>query len=58
MAQLKILILSLEYSSGIGGGVGTHVQELSTGLALVGDFVTVLSDTVGSPERLKGVGSC
>jgi len=44
-------MLSLEYSSGVGGGVGTHVQELSTGLSLAGDFVTALSGTVGSPNH-------
>jgi glycosyltransferase involved in cell wall biosynthesis len=49
--ELKILMLSLEYSSGIGGGVGTHVQELSTGLELAGDRITVLSGTVGQPRR-------
>lgn len=48
ISKLKILILSLEYSSTIGG-VGTHVQELSTGLAAAGDHVTVLSGTVGQP---------
>jgi hypothetical protein len=51
LAQLKILLLTLEYSLGVGGGVGTHVQKLSTGLSLAGDFVTVLSGTVGSPNH-------
>lgn len=50
-ANLKILILSLEYSPEISGGVGTHAQELSTGLADAGDSVSVLSCTVGKPER-------
>jgi alpha-maltose-1-phosphate synthase len=48
---MKILMLSLEYSSGVGGGVGTHVQELSNGLAMTGDSVTVLSGTVGQPKH-------
>jgi glycosyltransferase involved in cell wall biosynthesis len=48
---MKILILSLEYSPGASGGVGTHVQELSTGLARAGDSVTVLAGTVGRQER-------
>lgn len=51
MDQVKPLILSLEYSSGVGGGIGTHVQELSKGLAMAGDSVTLLSGTVGQPEH-------
>ena len=47
---MRVLILSLEYSSTVGG-VGTHVQELSTGLAAAGDLVTVLSGTVGQARR-------
>jgi glycosyltransferase involved in cell wall biosynthesis len=46
---IKTLMLSLEYSSGVGGGVGTHVQELSKGLAMAGDSVILLSGTVGQP---------
>lgn len=53
--NLRILILSLEYSPEISGGVGTHAQELSTGLADAGDSVSVLSCTVGKPEcRVEG----
>lgn len=47
---MRVLIISLEYSSTVGG-VGTHVQELSTGLAAAGDLVTVLSGTVGQARR-------
>lgn len=43
-------MLSLEYSPEISGGVGTHVQELTTGLARSGVFVTVLSGTIGKHE--------
>lgn len=50
---MKLLLLSMEYSPGLSGGVGTHVQELSTGLAATGDSVTVLSGTVGKHERIR-----
>lgn len=49
---MKILMLSLEYSPGLSGGVGTHVQELSAGLARSGDSVTVLSGTTGKHQCL------
>jgi alpha-maltose-1-phosphate synthase len=49
---LNILILSMEYSPEISGGIGTHVQELSAGLARNGDRVAVLACTVGKPEKL------
>jgi glycosyltransferase involved in cell wall biosynthesis len=51
--SMKLLLLSMEYSPGLSGGVGTHVQELSTGLAATGDSVTVLSGTVGKHERTR-----
>lgn len=50
--SLKVLMLSLEYSPEISGGVGTHAQELSSGLAQVGDSVTVLACTMGPAERI------
>jgi alpha-maltose-1-phosphate synthase len=49
---LKILILSMEYSPEISGGVGTHVQELSAGLSRYGDRVAVLACTAGKPEKI------
>lgn len=49
---LKILILSMEYSPEISGGVGTHVQELSAGLSRNGDRVAVLACTMGRAETL------
>jgi glycosyltransferase involved in cell wall biosynthesis len=49
--NLKVLILSMEYSPGVSGGVGTHVQELAAGLTFAGDRVTLLAGTVGSAER-------
>ena len=49
---LKILILSMEYSPEISGGVGTHVQELSAGLSRNGDRVAVVACTVGKQEKI------
>jgi glycosyltransferase involved in cell wall biosynthesis len=49
---LNVLILSMEYSPAISGGVGTHVQELSTGLSRCGDRVAVLACTAGKAEKL------
>ena len=49
---LKILILSMEYSPEISGGVGTHVQELSVGLSRNGDRVAVVACTVGKSEKI------
>ena len=49
---LNILILSMEYSPEISGGVGTHVQELSAGLSRNGDHVAVLACTVGRAQKL------
>ncbi len=51
--QLKILIISLEYSPEASGGVGTHVEELSTCLALAGDSVMVVAGTTGQPARFS-----
>lgn len=49
---LKVLILSMEYSPEISGGVGTHVQELSAGLSSNGDRVAVVACTVGKQEKI------
>lgn len=49
---LKVFLMSLEYSPEASGGVGTHVEELSTGLALAGDSVTVVAGTVGKQRCL------
>src|SRR5262249_12379047 len=49
--SLNVLILSMEYSPEISGGVGTHVQELSAGLGRNGDRVAVLACTVGKAEK-------
>ncbi len=50
--RLNVLMLSLEYSPEISGGVGTHAQELSSGLAQAGDSITVLACTMGPAERI------
>jgi len=49
---LNILMLSMEYSPEISGGVGTHVQELSAGLSRHGDRVAVVACTVGEMQKL------
>jgi alpha-maltose-1-phosphate synthase len=49
--SLNVLILSMEYSPEISGGVGTHVQELSAGLGRKGDRVAVLACTVGKAGK-------
>lgn len=46
-SALKVMILSLEYSPKLSGGVGTHVMELSRGLGRVGHQVTVIAYTPG-----------
>jgi glycogen synthase len=48
---MKILIISLEYSPTASGGVGTHVEELSSSLAQAGDSVTVVAGTLGQPAQ-------
>ncbi|HET9183289.1 MAG TPA: glycosyltransferase family 4 protein [Candidatus Angelobacter sp.] len=47
---MKILVLSMEYSPEISGGVGTHVQELSAILSRTGDSVAVVACTLGKGE--------
>jgi glycosyltransferase involved in cell wall biosynthesis len=48
----NFLILSMQYSDEIGGGVGISAQELSAGLSRSGDHVVVLSCTLGKPAKL------
>jgi alpha-maltose-1-phosphate synthase len=45
------LILTMQYSDEIGGGIGISAQELSAGLSRNGDHVTVLSCTLGKREK-------
>jgi alpha-maltose-1-phosphate synthase len=49
----KVLILSMEYTSEVSGGVGTHVFELSKGLREAGCHVCVLACAPGKSETLQ-----
>jgi alpha-maltose-1-phosphate synthase len=50
---LKIMILSMEYTSEVSGGVGTHVYELARGLTQAGCQVCVLACTHGRSMTLQ-----
>jgi glycosyltransferase involved in cell wall biosynthesis len=50
---LKVMILSLEYSPKLSGGVGTHVMEMSRGLGRAGHQVTVIAFTPGQATTLS-----
>jgi glycosyltransferase involved in cell wall biosynthesis len=50
---LKALILAMEYTPNVAGGVGTYVYELARGLARGGCKVTVVAYTPGEPEVLR-----
>jgi glycosyltransferase involved in cell wall biosynthesis len=50
---LKALILSMEYTPSVSGGVGTYVYELARGLAGAGCKVTVLAYTPGQGSELR-----
>jgi glycosyltransferase involved in cell wall biosynthesis len=52
---LKILILALEFTPELSGGVGTHVLELATGLGELGHQVTVLAYASGKPTTRNQV---
>jgi alpha-maltose-1-phosphate synthase len=52
-SPLKVMILSLEYSPKLSGGVGTHVMELSRGLGRAGHQVTVIAFTPGQATTLS-----
>jgi alpha-maltose-1-phosphate synthase len=52
-SPLRVLLLTLEYTPKISGGVGTHVQELAVGLAHAGCQVTVLAYTAGAGTILR-----
>lgn len=53
---MKVLILSMEYSSTLSGGVGTHCQELAKALVGSGDEVVVMAYTPGSPQIVSEPG--
>jgi starch synthase len=50
---LEVLILSMEWTPKVSGGVGTHVFELGTGLARIGCRVTVLAYTPGERQHIE-----
>jgi len=50
---LKVLILAMEYTPNVAGGVGTYVYELARGLARGGCKVTVVAYTPGEPAVLR-----
>ncbi|QSQ25693.1 glycosyltransferase family 4 protein [Pyxidicoccus parkwayensis] len=50
---LSVLLLAMEYTPDVAGGVGTYVYELATGLARAGCSVTVLAYTPGEPAVLR-----
>lgn len=51
--SFNVMMLSLEYTPKISGGVGTHVLELSTGLSHNGCRVTVLASSSESTTTLR-----
>ncbi|NPC85658.1 glycosyltransferase, partial [Pyxidicoccus fallax] len=53
---LRALILSMEYTPNVAGGVGTYVYELARGLVRAGCRVTVLSYTPGEASVLREPG--
>jgi alpha-maltose-1-phosphate synthase len=52
-SALKVMILSLEYSPKLSGGVGTHVMEMSRGLGRAGHQATVITFTPGQAKTLS-----
>lgn len=50
---LKVLIVAMEYTPNVSGGVGTYVYELAHGLARSGCAVTVLAYSPGEPAVLR-----
>ncbi|MEM9489024.1 MAG: glycosyltransferase family 4 protein, partial [Myxococcota bacterium] len=51
---LDVLLLSMEWTPKVSGGVGTHVFELGTGLAARGHRTTVLAYTPSEPQHITG----
>jgi glycosyltransferase involved in cell wall biosynthesis len=51
--SLKVLIVAMEYTPKVSGGVGTYVFELANGLARSGCKVTVLAYTPGDAAVLR-----
>jgi glycosyltransferase involved in cell wall biosynthesis/predicted nucleotidyltransferase len=53
VSPLHAMVLSLEYTPKLSGGMGTQVFELSRGLAGAGHEVTVLAYAPGEPRVLE-----
>lgn len=53
---LKVMLVSLEYTPALNGGVGTLVYELSLGLIQAGHQVVVLTYTPDQPGTLRQPG--
>jgi alpha-maltose-1-phosphate synthase len=51
---LKVMILSMEYTAEVSGGIGTHVVELAEGLIKAECQVSVLAYTPGQPKTIHG----
>jgi glycosyltransferase involved in cell wall biosynthesis len=51
---LRVMLLSLEYTPALNGGVGTHVYELSCGLAKENHAAQVLTYTPGAQTTVRG----
>jgi glycosyltransferase involved in cell wall biosynthesis len=49
---MKVMILALEFTPELNGGLGTHVWELARGLGQVGHQVTVLAFASGESKTL------
>lgn len=50
---MKVMILALEFTPELNGGLGTHVWELARGLGLFGHQVTVLAFASGDSKILS-----
>lgn len=53
VSPIKVMIISLEYTPALSGGVGTHVLELAAGLGRHGHEVTVLAYSSGRTTMLN-----
>jgi alpha-maltose-1-phosphate synthase len=52
----RVLLVAMEWTPNVSGGVGTYVYELAHGLARHGCDVTVLAYTPGQPKVLREPG--
>jgi glycosyltransferase involved in cell wall biosynthesis len=52
-SRLRVLLVAMEYTPNVSGGVGTYVYELAHGLVRSGCAVTVLAYSPGDAEVLR-----